>query len=61
MVEEQEDNLDDIRELYPQFTDKELRIARNTLQNYVRVMYRIYERVQKEQGPEAASKLARGE
>jgi hypothetical protein len=61
MVEEPENNLDEIRKLYPQFTDDELRVAEETLRNYVRVMARIYERVLREQGPEGASKLARGE
>ena len=42
MVKEQEDNLDELRKLYPQFTDEQLRAAEETLQNYVSVMARIY-------------------
>jgi hypothetical protein len=61
MVEQQEESLDDIRKLYPQFTDEELRLAQQTFRNYIHAMSRIYERVLKEQGPEAASKLTGGE
>jgi hypothetical protein len=60
MVEES-DNLEEIRKVYPQFTDEELCMAQETLRNYLRVKARIYERVLREQGPEAASKLASGE
>jgi hypothetical protein len=61
MTEEQEDNLGEIRKLYPQLTDEELRVAQYTLKRYIEVLTKIYERVRKEQGPEAARKLARGE
>jgi hypothetical protein len=61
MVEDQEDNLEELRKLYPHLTDQELHIAGENLRRYVLVMVRIYERIRREQGPEAASKLSRGE
>ena len=39
MVEEQENNLEEIRKLYPQLgSDEQLRLAQARLRNYVRVM-----------------------
>ena len=61
MVEEQENNLDDIRKLYPHFTDDELIAAQETYRRYVEIMVRIYERVRREQGTDAAGKLSKGE
>ena len=57
MVEE-EDGLDGIRKLYPNFADEEPQRAQETLQNYIRVMCRIYERVLRAAGPEEASNRA---
>lgn len=54
-------NLEELHKLYPHMTDEELRIAGENLRCYVQVMVRIYERVRREQGPEAASRLSRGE
>jgi hypothetical protein len=47
MVEE-EDNLEEIRKLYPHMTDEELRISRGNLRRYVEVMFRIYTRLKAE-------------
>ena len=43
-----EDNLDDIRKVYPHMTDAELRIARDNLRRYVAVIVRIYDRLKAE-------------
>jgi hypothetical protein len=48
MVKDEEDNLDDIRRLYPQMTDAELQIARDNLRRYVAVVVRIYDRLKAE-------------
>ena len=48
MVEDQEENLDDIRKLYPHMTDAELRVARDNLRRYVAVIVRIYDRLKAE-------------
>ena len=37
----QDDNLDDIRKLYPHMSDDELRIARHNLRRYVEILWRI--------------------
>lgn len=61
MVEDEDGNSEKLRKLYPHMTEEELRIAGDNLRRYVEVMVRIYERVRREQGPETASRLARGE
>jgi hypothetical protein len=61
MVKDEDGNSEKLRKLYPQMTEEKLRIAEDNLRRYVEVMVRIYERVRREQGPEAASRLARGE
>jgi hypothetical protein len=43
MVEDEEDNLDEIRKLYPHLTDAELRIARDNLSRYLAVIIRIHD------------------
>jgi hypothetical protein len=43
-----DDNLDDIRKVYPYMTDDELRIARDNLRRYVAVIVRIYDRLKAE-------------
>ena len=48
MVEDQEDNLDGIRKLYPHMTDAELRIARTNLRYYSAVILRIHDRLKVE-------------
>ena len=48
MVEDNEDNLDEIRKLYPHMTDAELRIARANLRGYVAVIVRICDRLKAE-------------
>ena len=48
MVEAQEDNLDDIRKLYPQMTDDELRTARDNLRRYAEIIWRIHSRLKAE-------------
>jgi hypothetical protein len=48
MVEYKEDNLDDVRTLYPHMTDAELRIARDNLRRYVALIVRIYDRLKAE-------------
>lgn len=48
MVEDDEDNLDEIRKLYPHMTDEQLRISRDNLRRYVEVMVRIYTRLKAE-------------
>jgi hypothetical protein len=48
MVENNKDNLDEIKKLYPQLSNEELRIARDNLDRYIRVMYRIYCRLKAE-------------
>jgi hypothetical protein len=45
MVEDDEDNLDDIRKLYPHMTDAELRTARVNIRSYLAVIIRISERL----------------
>lgn len=44
MVENDEDNLDDIRQLYPHMNDAELRVARDNIRSYLAVIIRISER-----------------
>jgi len=48
MVKDEEDNLDEIRRLYPHMTDAELRTARDNLRWYVAVIVRIYDRLKAE-------------
>ncbi len=48
MVPYEEDNLDDIRKLYPHMTDDKLRIARDNLRRYLAVIVRIYDRLKVE-------------
>ena len=43
-----ENNLDDIRKLYPQMSDDELRIARDNLRRYVAAIWQIYSRLKAE-------------
>ena len=57
---DQESNIT-LRDLYPAFTEEQLQQAETTLQRYIAVMVRIYERVRAEQGPEAATRLAYGD
>jgi len=49
-----------LRDLYPGHTDEWYSEADDRIRRYIGCMIRIYERVLREQGPEAASKLARG-
>jgi hypothetical protein len=49
-----------IRDLYPDFTEEQLQEADANLRRYVAVLVRIYERVRREEGPEAARRLAYG-
>ncbi len=44
----EDDNLDDIRKLYPDFTDEELQEARENIRRYLSVLIRIAERLQSE-------------
>ena len=55
MIHIENDNLDDIRKLYPHMTDAELRIARDNLNRYTAVIVRIYDRL-KAEGKEWPSK-----
>jgi len=48
MVEYEEDNLDEIRKLYPHMTDADLRIARDNLRRYAAVIVRICDRLEAE-------------
>ena len=48
MALDQDDNLDEIRKLYPQMTDEELRIAQDNLRRYVKVICDIAERLHRE-------------
>ncbi len=48
MVEDQDDNLDEIRKLYPQMTDEELRIAQDNFRRYVGALWDIAERLHRE-------------
>lgn len=48
MVEYRDDNLDEIRKLYPEMTDEELRVARDNLRRYVEIIWRIYSRLKAE-------------
>ena len=48
MIENEEDNLDEIRKLYPHMTDAELRIARDNLKRYTAVIVSIYDRLKAE-------------
>jgi hypothetical protein len=48
-------------QLYPLLTKEQLAIAEDNLRRYIAVMVRIYERVRAEQGPVAATRLARGD
>ena len=48
MVDDQEDNLDELRKLYPDLSDEELRIVQDNLDRYIRVMWRIYKRLKAE-------------
>jgi hypothetical protein len=47
MVEDNE-NLDRIRELYPDMSDDKLRIARDNLRRYVAIIWRIHQRLKAE-------------
>jgi hypothetical protein len=47
MVED-DDKLDEIRKLYPQMTDEELRIAQDTYRRYLKVLWDIAERLHAE-------------
>ena len=48
MFKDDEDNLDDIRKLYPHMTDEELREARENIRRYLAVIIRISERLSTE-------------
>ena len=48
MVEDEDDNLDEIRKLYPQMTDEELRVAQDNLRRYVKVLWDIADRLHRE-------------
>lgn len=48
MVEDEDDNLDEIRKLYPQMTDEELRIAQDNFRRYVGALCDIAERLHRE-------------
>jgi hypothetical protein len=48
MFKDDEDNLDDIRKLYPHMTDEELREARDNIRRYLAVIIRISERLEAE-------------
>jgi hypothetical protein len=48
MVEDEKDNLDQIRKLYPHLTDAELRIARDNLWRYLAAITRIHDRLKAE-------------
>jgi len=48
MVEDEDDNLDEIRKLYPHMTDEELRIAQDNFRRYVRALCDIAERLHRE-------------
>jgi len=43
-----DDNLDDIRKLYPHMSDDELRVARYNLRRYVAIIWQIYSRLKAE-------------
>ena len=45
MVDDEDYNLDEIRKLYPDFTDEELRMARDTFRRNCRALWRIAERL----------------
>lgn len=60
MVEDEDGNLDEVRKLYPDLSDEQLRDVHERYRRYVRAVIQIYERVRREQGPEAANKLAGG-
>jgi hypothetical protein len=49
MIENSENNLDEIRRIYPHMTDDQLRVARDNLKRYVAVvLLRIYDRLKAE-------------
>lgn len=48
MSEHFDEDLIDIRKLYPHMTDEELREARDNLRRYVAVIVRIYDRLKAE-------------
>ena len=48
MVEDEDNNLDEIRKLYPHMTDEELRVARDNLRRYVQIIWRIHSRLKAE-------------
>jgi len=48
MTENEEDNLHEIRILYPHMTDAELRIARDNLKRYTAIIVGIYGRLKAE-------------
>ena len=48
MVLDQDDNLDEIRKLFPQMSDEELRIAQDNLRLYLKVLWDIAERLHRE-------------
>ncbi len=43
-----ENNLDDIRRVYPHMSDDELRIARANLRRYVAIIWQIHSRLKAE-------------
>ena len=47
MVEDEE-NLDEMRKLYPHMSDDELRIAKANLRRYVAIIWQIYSRLKDE-------------
>ncbi len=47
-MSEEDNNLDEIRKLYPQMSDEELRIAQDNLRRYVKVLWDIAERLHQE-------------
>lgn len=48
MVEDRDDNLEDIRKLYPDMTDAELTKARDNLRRYIGIIWRIHQRIKAE-------------
>jgi hypothetical protein len=48
MLEGHDNNLDEVRKLYPHMTDEELRIARNNLRRYVEILRQIQQRLKAE-------------
>ncbi len=50
-MSEEDNNLDEIRKLYLQMSDEELRIAQDNLQRYVKVLWDIAERLDRKGKP----------